>query len=434
MIAARGPSAIYYIKGVYMADRYNDAKARYAEIGVDTDAALKRLADFTLSLHCWQADDVGGFESAGAGLSGGGIQATGNYPGKARNLGELRDDIETALKLIPGKHRLNLHASYGDFGGKTVDRDRIAPEHFASWVSWAGEQGLKLDFNCTMFSHKLADDGFTLSSKDKKIRDFWIAHVERAREISAYMGREQGSPAVHNIWIPDGMKDYPADRFGYRRILTESLDRIFETSYPETEILDAVESKLFGIGSEAFVVGSHDFYLAYAISRDKMLCLDMGHFHPTELAADKVSAVLQFQDSLLLHVSRPMRWDSDHIVVLSDELYFMAHEVARAESGKNIYVGLDFFDASVNRIGAYAVGARSALKAWLAAYLEPASELVCREEAGDYIGRMALSERLKTMPLGDVWDHFCEMNGVPVETDYMNEVTAYERDVLSKRG
>jgi len=416
-----------------MTDRYKDAKTRYAEIGVDTDAALKRIADLTLSLHCWQADDVGGFESAGGELSGGGIQATGNYPGKARNLGELRSDIQAAMRLIPGRKRLNLHASYGDFGGKAVDRDSIAPEHFASWVSWAKEQGLKLDFNCTMFSHKLADDGFTLSSKDQGIRDFWIAHVQRCREISAYMGREQGSPTVHNIWIPDGMKDYPADRFGYRRILTRSLDRIFEKSFPETEVLDALESKLFGIGSEAFVVGSHDYYLAYAMSRDKMVCLDMGHFHPTELVADKVSAILQFKDSLLLHVSRPMRWDSDHIVVLNDDLYFMAHEVARVAAEKEIYVGLDFFDASVNRIGAYAVGARSTLKAWLAAYLEPSEELVRLEEDGNYIRRMALSEQMKTMPLGDVWDRFCEMNDVPVETDYMKQVAAYERDVLSKR-
>ena len=417
-----------------MSDYYSMAKDMYADLGIDTDAALKGLAKFELSLHCWQADDVGGFESTGGELSGGGIQATGNYPGKARNLEEQRQDIEFALTMIPGRHRLNLHAIYGDFGGKEIDRDQVAPEHFASWVSWARAKGLGLDFNCTMFSHPKADDGFTLSSTDKGIRDFWIEHTQRAREISAYFGRELGTPAVHNLWIADGMKDYPADRFGMRRRLTESLDTIFKKEYPASEMLDAVESKLFGIGSEAFVVGSHDYYLAYAVSRGKMVCLDMGHFHPTELVADKVSAILQFQDSLLLHVSRPMRWDSDHIVLLTDDLHFMAQEAVRAGShGKTIHVGLDFFDASVNRIGAYAVGSRTALKAWLMAYLEPAKTLIRLEEQGDYIGRMSLNERLKSMPFGAVWDRFCEMNDVPAESRYMEAIRGYEKDVLSRR-
>ncbi len=416
-----------------MSDRYTEAKERYAVLGVDTEKALEKLKDFSLSLHCWQADDVGGFESEGGELSGGGIQATGNYPGKAGNLDELKNDLEYVYGLIPGRHRLNLHASYGDFSSGKTDRDAIEPKHFADWVGWAKEQGVKLDFNCTMFSHPKADDGFTLASKDKGLREFWIAHTERAREIAAYMGREQGTPAVHNLWIPDGMKDYPADRAGYRKILLDSLDRIFTTEYPSEELRDVVESKLFGIGSEAYVVGSHDFYLSYAISRNKMVCLDMGHFHPTELVADEVSAVLQFQDSLLLHVSRPMRWDSDHIVVFNDDLNFMAQEVVRNERGKEIFVGLDFFDASVNRIGAYAVGARAALKAWLSAYLEPTSTLISLEEEGNYIGRMALSERLKSMPMGDVWERFCEVQNVPGDDSYMDEVFSYEQNVLSRR-
>lgn len=412
---------------------YSQAKEVYDSLGVDTDAALKNLQDMTVSLHCWQADDVGGFEADGGELSGGGIQATGNYPGKATTIDQVRDDVSFALKLIPGDHRLNLHAIYGDFGGKKVDRDQVAPEHFASWVDWAKQEKLGLDFNCTMFSHPKADDGFTLSSADKGIRDFWIEHINRCRKISAYFGKELGTPAVHNLWIADGMKDYPADRFGMRKRLTDSLDTIFKLDLPAEEMLDAVECKLFGIGSEAFVVGSHEYYLSYALSRNKMLCLDMGHFHPTELVADKVSAVLQFQDELLLHVSRPMRWDSDHIVVLNDDLIFMAQEVVRAGEGKKVHIGLDFFDASVNRIGAYAVGTRAAQKAWLLAYLQPLEKLIKLEEEGNFIGRMALGEQLKSMPFGVVWDEFCRINDVPLEADYMQQVYTYERDVLSKR-
>jgi L-rhamnose isomerase len=419
-----------------MYDAYTTARRQYEDLGVDTEAALEGIKKLSISLHCWQADDVGGFEHSGAALSGGGIQATGNFPGKARTLEELRQDIEFALTLIPGSHRLNLHASYGDFGGKSVDRDQVAPEHFTSWLDWARGQDLGLDFNCTMFSHPKADDGFTLSSTDRGIRDFWIEHVRRAREISAYFGRELGTPAVHNLWIADGMKDFPADRFGMRRRLAESLDTIFEKEYPGDHMLDAVESKLFGIGSEAFVVGSHDFYLGYALSRNKMICLDMGHFHPTELVADKVSAVLQFQDALLLHVSRPMRWDSDHIVLLDDDLRFMAQEVVRATRSdlkKDIHIGLDFFDASVNRIGAYAAGTRAAQKAWLLAYLEPTSRLIECEEKGDYIGRLALGEQLKSMPFGAVWDRFCEMNDTPTEAKYLDEVYRYQKEVLNGR-
>lgn len=412
---------------------YTQVKEEYAALGVDTDLALKKLQEISVSLHCWQADDVGGFESDGGELSGGGIQATGNYPGKATTIDQVRDDVSFALKLIPGSHRLNLHAIYGDFGGKKIDRDEVAPEHFASWVDWAKQENLGLDFNCTMFSHPKADDGFTLSSTDKGIREFWIEHINRCRKISAYFGKELGTPAVHNLWIADGMKDYPADRYGMRKRLTESLDTIFKLDLPAQEMLDAVECKLFGIGSEAFVVGSHEYYLSYALSRNKMLCLDMGHFHPTELVADKVSSVLQFQDELLLHVSRPMRWDSDHIVVLNDDLIFMAQEVVRAGEKKNVHIGLDFFDASVNRIGAYAVGTRAAQKAWLLAYLQPIEQLIKLEEEGNYIGRMALGEQMKSMPFGIVWDEFCRINDVPVEAEYMQRVYKYEQDVLSKR-
>ncbi len=414
---------------------YEDAKEQYASIGVDTDEAFRKLNDLTISLHCWQADDVGGFETQEAVVSGGGIQATGNYPGKARNIDELRQDIDMAMHLIPGKQKVNLHAIYGEFQGKQVDRDNVAPEHFAGWVDWARHRDIGLDFNCTMFAHPKADDGFTLSSTDRKMREFWIQHVQQSRKISAYFGSELGTPAVHNIWIPDGMKDYPADRFGMRKRLTESLDTIFSVEYPADNMIDSLESKLFGIGSEAFVVGSYDFYISYAMNRGRLICLDMGHYHPTELVADKVSSVLQFHDNVLLHVSRPMRWDSDHIVLLDDNLRFMAQEIVRAEktARKHAYVGLDFFDASVNRIGAYAVGTRAAQKAWLLAYLEPTENLIKMEEAGNYIGRLSLTEQLKSMPFGAVWEQFCEENGVPGEMDYMKEVYRYEREVLSKR-
>ncbi len=419
-----------------MADRRNNysiAKERYAEIGVDTDAALEALSAIALSIHCWQGDDVGGFETPDSNLSGGGIQVTGNYPGKARNVGELRKDIETMYSLIPGHHRLNLHASYGEFGGAFVDRDAIEPRHFSGWASWAKERGVNLDFNCTCFSHPKANDGFTLSSKDPAIRGFWVEHVKRARDVSAYLGREQGDSCIHNVWLPDGTKDFPVDRYGMRRVLEKTLDEVFAQEYPSAEMKDAVESKLFGIGSEAFVVGSHEFYLGYAISRNKVLCIDSGHFHPTELVADKVSAVLPFVNELLLHVSRPMRWDSDHIVVLNDDVRMLAEEIIRSGRLSDIHIGLDFFDATVNRIGAWAVGARATLKSLLAALLQPHTELVRLEEEGDLIGRLALLEELKTLPLGLVWDYYCERSEVPTERELMGRVHDYERTVTSKR-
>ncbi|HUX21210.1 MAG TPA: L-rhamnose isomerase, partial [Spirochaetia bacterium] len=387
-----------------------------------------------LSIHCWQGDDVGGFEAPDSSLSGGGIQVTGNYPGKARNIAELRSDLDTMYGLIPGRHRLNLHASYGEFGGKVVDRDRIEPAHFTGWAAWAKERKLKLDFNCTCFSHPKANDGFTLSSKDPSIRSFWIEHVKRAREISAYLGKEQGGSCIHNVWLPDGTKDYPVDRLGMRKVLERSLDEVFAREWPESQMKDAVESKLFGIGSEAFVVGSHEFYLGYAISRNKLLCIDSGHFHPTELVADKISAVLPFVKELLLHVSRPMRWDSDHIVILNDDVRMLSEEIVRSGRLADIHIGLDFFDATVNRIGAWSVGARAALKSLLAALLQPQAELVRLEEGGDLIGRLVLLEELKTLPLGFVWDYYCERSGVPAERELMGRIRNYEASVTSRRG
>ncbi len=421
------------MKDSYHEKSYQLAKEAYAELGVDTEAVLKQLADVPLSLHCWQADDVGGFERAGAELSGGGIQVTGNYPGKARNLDELKKDLEKVYSLLPGKHRLNLHAIYGDFAGKAVDRDAIEPRHFSGWVAWAKEQELGLDFNPTFFSHPKAESGFTLSSLDPGIRDFWIEHARRTRKIAAYMGEELGTPAVNNIWIADGMKDYPVDRMGYRRRLLESLDAIFETTYDRRYLLDAVETKLFGIGSEAYVVGSHEYYLQYAARHDLMVCLDMGHFHPTELIADKISSMLIFAEHLLLHVSRPMRWDSDHVVVLNDDVRFLAEELVRSCRLSDVFIGLDFFDAALNRVGAYVTGARATQKALLLAMLQPFDTLLDFEESGDYYGRLALAERMKSMPFGAVWDMFCLRNGVATEAVVMEEVAEYERDELAGR-
>lgn len=416
-----------------IAREFEIAKERYQSVGVDVDRALERLKEIALSIHCWQGDDVGGFERAGAGLSGGGIQVTGNYPGKARTVEELRGDLEEMYSLIPGRHRLNLHASYGEFGPVFVDRDQIEPAHFSGWASWAKDQGLKLDFNCTCFSHPKANDGFTLSSKDPAIRSFWVEHVKRARSISAYLGREQDGSCIHNVWLPDGTKDLPVDRMGMRVALEKALDEVFEQDYPAEEMKDAVESKLFGIGSEAFVVGSHEFYLGYAISRGKLLCIDSGHFHPTELIADKVSAVLPFVPELLLHVSRPMRWDSDHIVILNDEVRMLCEEVVRSGRLSDIHIGLDFFDGTVNRIGAWAVGGRATLKALLAALLQPHEKLVELEEAGNLLGRLALLEELKTLPLGLIWDYYCANQDVPTDRQLMGRVQSYEQAVTSKR-
>ena len=413
---------------------YQTAKEQYASLGVDADAAMKALEAIPISLHCWQGDDVGGFETAGAVLSGGGIQATGNYPGKARTIAELRGDIEKALSLIPGSHRLNLHASYLDNGGKFVDRDEIEPAHFQSWIDWAKRNHLGMDFNPTYFSHAKAADGFTLAHADKGIRDFWIQHGILCRKIGAEMGRQLGTPTVTNVWIPDGYKDIPADRTGPRERLVDSLDQIFAEAIDPKIHLDAVEAKLFGIGAESYTVGSHEFYLAYAVSRQKLLTLDAGHFHPTEVISEKISTVLMFCPGLLLHVSRPVRWDSDHVVLLDDELQNIAKELVR--SGRlhdKIHVGLDYFDASINRVAAWVIGARNMVKALLIALLEPTDTLKRAELDGDFTRRLVMLEEQKSLPWTAVWDYYCAKKGVPVGGAWLDEVRSYEKQVLSKR-
>jgi L-rhamnose isomerase len=411
---------------------YSLALENYAAHGVDTEAAMERLGTIPVSLHCWQGDDVGGFETTGEVL-GGGLAVTGNYPGKARTPGELRADLEKAYSLIPGKHRLNLHAFYGEFGGKKVDRDEIAAEHFENWILWAKANGLGLDFNPTCFSHPNAADGFTLSHHDPGIRNFWIEHCIRSREIGAAMGARLGKPCVTNVWIPDGMKDTPADRMAPRERLAESLDRVFKKPLAPELNLDAVEPKLFGIGSESYVVGSHEFYLGYALTRKKLLALDAGHYHPTEGIADKISSVLQFMPEILLHVSRGVRWDSDHVVILNDDLLTIAREIVANGVEKRVHIGLDYFDASINRVAAWTIGARNMLRALLFALLEPTPKLRAAEVAGDYTTRLALQEELKSLPFGTIWDEYCRRQDVPVGFSWLTEVKTYENQVLSKR-
>ncbi len=411
---------------------YEWARERYAGMGVDTERALELLLHVPISLHCWQGDDVGGFEND-LGLTGGGIQATGNYPGKARTADELRADLECALSLIPGKHRLNLHAIYAETHGRRIERNQLGPEHFTGWIDWAGSNGLGMDFNGTFFSHPKAADGFTLSSRDEGVRRFWVDHGIACRKIGATFGRKLGSPCITNLWIPDGLKDTPVDRKTPRAILKRSLDEVFAENLDARFHLDAVESKLFGIGSESYVVGSHEFYLGYAIENHKLLCLDAGHFHPTEGIADKLSSVLTYLDAVLLHVSRGVRWDSDHVVILSDELRAIAEEIVRGDYLSRVHIGLDFFDASINRVAAWVIGTRSMLKALLIALLEPIALLREREIGGDYTARLALLEELKTMPCGAVWDYYCLRQNVPVGAAWLEEVRAYERIVLARR-
>ncbi len=414
-------------------DAYSIARQRYAELKVDTDDALRQLFSIPISIHCWQGDDVGGFETAGAELSGGGIQATGNYPGKARTIDELRSDFQKALSLVPGKHRINLHACYLDNGGKFVDRNKIGIEHFKSWIDWAKSLQIGMDFNPTFFSHPEAEDGFTLSHPDKAIRDFWIEHAIACRRISLEIGRQLKSPCIMNVWIPDGFKDIPIDRFSPRKRLMDSLDVIFTEKLDASLVKDSLESKLFGIGSESYVVGSHEFYMGYAVSRKKLLCLDAGHYHPTEVISDKISSVLSFLDEILLHVSRPVRWDSDHVVILNDELVAIAQQIIRNNFTSRVHIGLDFFDASINRVAAWTIGTRSMLKALLFALLEPIDELKKIELEGDYTKRLALLEELKTFPFAAVWDYYCLSKNVPAGLEWISEVQAYEKDVLSKR-
>ena len=410
---------------------YKLAKARYADLGVDTEVAMAKLTAIPISLHCWQGDDVGGFENSGEGLSGG-IAVTGNHPGKARTPDELRSDLDKALSLIPGKHRLNLHAFYGEFGGKKVDRNEIKPEHFNGWVDWAKSNGMGMDFNPTCFAHPKAADGFTLSHPKKAIRDFWIEHCIASREIGAVIGRTLGSPTVTNIWLPDGYKDTPVDRLTPRQRLSDSLDQVFAKKINPKYHLDSVECKLFGIGSESYVVGSHEFYMGYAIKHQKLLCLDAGHFHPTEGIADKLSSALMFVPEILLHVSRGVRWDSDHVVTLDDALQSIAAELVRNKLLTRTHIGLDFFDASINRIAAWTIGTRNTLKALLMALLEPVT-VRDAEKSGDYTSRLALMEETKSLPWGAVWDAYCESQNVPVGTAWLSEVKQYENTVLSKR-
>ncbi|HVN57391.1 MAG TPA: L-rhamnose isomerase [Bacteroidales bacterium] len=412
---------------------YALAKEQYAAFGIDPDAVLNELNKLDISLHCWQTDDVGGFERAGAELGGGGIQVTGNYPGKARTIDQMRKDLDKVMSLLPGKQRLSLHAIYGEFGGKPVDRDQIEVKHFQGWIDWAKERKMGLDFNCTCFSHPLADDGFTLSSRNERTRKFWVEHTSRCRKIAAEMGRQLGTPSVHNIWIPDGSKDTPVDRYTLRKLLRKSLDEIFETEYPKKHLKDAIESKLFGIGSEAMVVGSHDFYLGYAIRNNKLITLDNGHFHPTEQVGDKISAVLQFVDEILLHLTRGVRWDSDHVLTLNDELLLITQEIVRAGALKRVNVGLDFFDGSLNRIGAYVIGTRSAQMAFMYAMLEPLKMLAEFEKKALNFERLAYLEMMKTKPFGAVYDYYCLINDVPAGEDYIKEIQKYESTVLAKR-
>ena len=405
------------------------AKERYAAIGVDVEAALEKLQKVQLSLHCWQADDVTGFENAGA-LTGG-IQATGNYPGKARNIEELRADIEKVTSLLPGKHRLNLHASYADFSETgPVDRDQLEPKHFESWMKWAEEKGMKLDFNSTSFSNPKSED-LTLSSPKEDIRKFWVEHTKRCRAIAEEMGRRQGDPAILNVWIHDGSKDITVNRMEYRAILKKSLDEIFEQKYDNMK--DCVESKVFGIGLESYTVGSNDFYTAYAAQNGKIVTLDTGHFHPTESIADKMSSLLLFIPEVMLHVSRPVRWDSDHVTIINDETLDLTKEIVRCDALDRVHIGLDYFDASINRIGAYVIGARATQKCVLQALLEPLKTLREYEANGQGFERLALLEECKALPWNAVWDMFCLRNGVAVGEDFIAEIQQYEKDVTSKR-
>lgn len=414
-------------------DAYALARQRYAAIGVDTDAAIGRLAELSVSLHCWQGDDVGGFEHADSTL-GDGLAVTGSYPGKARTPEELRGDFEAALRLIPGRHRINLHAMYAETGGQFVDRDALEPAHFQSWIDWAKERGLGIDFNPTYFSHPMVKEGATLSHPDAAVRQFWIRHGIACRRIGAAVGEALGTPCVTNIWIPDGQKDTPIDRRSPRQRLAESLDAILAEPVDPRHNLDAVESKLFGIGSESYVVGSHEFYLGYAASRGTLLCLDAGHFHPTETIADKIPSVLMWVDRLLLHVSRGVRWDSDHVVVLTDDVRAIAEEVVRGDFLDRVHFGLDYFDASINRVAAWVIGTRALLKAVLLALLEPTERLRELELAGDYTSRLAMLEELKSMPSGPVWDAFCQQADVPVGPAWLDDIRKYETETLAARG
>ena len=408
---------------------YEIAKERYAALGVDTDKVLEQMQNFHLSLHCWQADDVNGFEVQ-PGEKGGGIQATGNYPGRARNIDELRQDIKKATSLIPGTHRLNLHEIYGDFQGKVVDRDEVEPVHFQSWIEWGKENNMKLDFNSTSFAHPKSGD-LSLSNPDEGIRNFWIEHTKRCRAVAEAMGKAQGDPCIMNLWVHDGSKDLTVNRKLYRELLKDSLDQIFATKYDNMK--DCIESKVFGIALESYTVGSNDFYTAYAAQNGKMITLDTGHFHPTESVADKVSAMLLYVPELMLHVSRPVRWDSDHVTIMDDPTLDLFSEIVRADALDRVHYGLDYFDASINRIGAYVIGSRAAQKCMLRALLEPIATLRKYELEGKGFERLALLEECKAMPWNAVYDMFCLKNNVPVGDAFIADIEKYEADITSKR-
>jgi len=408
-----------------MPSPYEIAREAYAALGVDAEKALEVLARHPVSVHCWQGDDVGGFESASAGDPGGGLAVTGNHPGRARTPEELRADLEKVFSLVPGKHRLNLHAFYLEAGGGKVDRDAIETKHFQNWIEWAESRGIGMDFNPTCFAHPKAADGFTLAHRDRGIREFWIEHARRCRTIGADIGRALGSTCVVNVWIPDGYKDLPADRLGPRQRLIESLDAVFAEKLPASDEIDAVECKLFGIGSESYVAGSHEFYLGYAVSRQKAVCLDAGHFHPTETLADKISSVLLFVPRLLLHVSRGVRWDSDHVVILDDPTRAVMEELVRGDFLDRTSIGLDYFDASINRVAAWVIGIRATQKALLLALLEPSKHLREAEANGNFTARLALLEEAKSLPWGAVWDEFCARHDVPAGAQWLAEAEAY---------
>ncbi len=411
---------------------YAMAQEIYAACGVDTAQALKTLKTIPLSLHCWQGDDVGGFEKGSGSLQDGGLQVTGNYPGKARTIEELRADLVRAFSLIPGSRRLNLHAIYGEFGAKPPDRDEITFEHFRGWIDWANREKLKLDFNATCFAHPQAADGYTLSHPDRAVRTFWIDHVKACRRIAAYMGRELQSACLHNLWIPDGAKEIPVDRAAYRDRLRLSLDDIFMADYG-AQMKDSLESKLFGIGSESFVVGSHDFYVGYAARRSKLICLDLGHFHPTESVADKISALLPFVPGLAFHISRGVRWDSDHVAILNDDVLAVTEEIVRCRALSRTHLALDYFDASLNRVGAWVAGARAVLQGLLFALLLPEDRLRAAEASGNMFEKLALREDAKGRPWGIVWDYYCENEGVPPSGAWIPEIGRYEQEVLKSR-
>lgn len=416
-----------------MASSYNTAKQIYADFGVDTEKAMEVLDKIPLSMHCWQGDDVGGFETPDATLGCGGIQATGNFPGKARSVDELRADIDEALKYIPGKTRINLHAIYGEFFGKKVDRDEISFDNFKGWADWCKDRKMGIDFNPTFFSHPLAADGFTLSSADKSVRKFWIAHAIACRKIAEKIGKALSDTVITNFWMPDGMKDFPADRLSPRERMAASLDEIFSVKISKKYARDAVESKLFGIGSESYVVGSHEFFMGYAVKNGLILTLDSGHFHPTETIADKISSMLMFVPELLLHVSRGVRWDSDHVVVSDDPTVAAMREVVRCGGLSRVHIGMDFFDASINRIFAWAIGMRAARKSLLLALLDPLAMLRSAENSGDYGRRLALVEESQNLPSGDVWAEYCKRAGVPCGIKMLDFVKKYERGVIMKR-